>query len=134
MTPLQLAQEEWEQNTTPHAKLHRVGKQTVHEHEFRKYGQAIAWLKWDGDCIEIAKFETLQPSQGNASKLIEFLKNLSNKYKVRIFGHATAYLPDPPIPKGELISQKELEEFYSRHGFKLRKITRDASEVIYPLT
>jgi len=132
MTPLQLAKEEWERNTSPHTKLHPVGRGVIHEHEFRQYGQAIAWLKWDGDCIEIAKFETLQHGQGAATKLIEFLKCLADKYKVGIFGHATAYPPDPPIPEGELFSQEQLEAFYRKHGFKLRKISNDASEIIYP--
>ena len=92
MTPLQLAREEWERNTTQHTKLHPVGRGIIHEHEFRQYGQAMAWLKWDGDCIEIGKFETLHLGQGAASRLIEFLKSLADKYEVQIFGHAMSLI------------------------------------------
>jgi len=132
MTQLQLAQKEWESNSIPNTKLHPIGRGVIHEHEFRRYGQAIAWLKWDGDCIEIAKFETLCPGRGAAAKLVEFLKSLADKYKVTLFGHATAYQPDEPFPQGQLLSQKELEDFYRKHGFRLRKISDEASEILYP--
>jgi S1-C subfamily serine protease len=47
MTPLQLARKEWEDNTTTHPKKHLIGKKTYTQ-EFRKFGEAIAWLEWDG--------------------------------------------------------------------------------------
>jgi hypothetical protein len=132
MNQLQLARIEWESNSTSHAKLHPLGRGVIHKHEFRKYGQAIAWLNWDGNCMEIAKFETLSPGHGAAAKLVEFLKSLADKYGVTLYGHATVYSPDDPIPQGQLLSQKELEDFYRRHGFKLRKISNEASEILYP--
>jgi hypothetical protein len=43
----------------------------------------MSWLKWDEDCIEIAKFKTLQPGQGAAARLIEFLKHRARNTKSR---------------------------------------------------
>ena len=133
MTPLQQARHEWEANTTPHPKKHPLSKfrAEFHTHEFRQFGQAIAWLNWTEDCIEITKFETLQPGGGGPSRLIEFLKTLADKYQVPLWGHARIYEPDPPIPEGHLLTRGQLENFYKKHGFKLRKIDTDTSELSY---
>jgi hypothetical protein len=121
LTPLQRARQEWEQVTTPCTKMHYIGKNPYRD-EFRQYGQAIAWLEWDDEFIQITKIEALQPGRGAATKLIGFLKTLADKYQVRLFGNAVVYRPDPPIPEGNLLSQAELEGWYKKHGFQLRKI------------
>src|SRR5712671_155522 len=120
MTPLQLARQEWEQQTTPCPKIHYIGKKPFTE-DFRQYGQAIAWLGWESEYIEITKIEALQAGQGAAKQLIEFLKILSDKYHIRLFGNAVIYPPDPPVPFGTLLSQEQLEDWYSKLGFRLRK-------------
>jgi hypothetical protein len=131
MTSLQLAQQEWEAKTKPHTKSHPLGRNVVHEHEFRQFGQAIAWLKWDGGRIEIAKFESLQPKQGAGSLLIEFLKTLADKYQIQLWGHSRPYSPDPPVPNGQFLSKEKLENFYMKRGFQLRKIDAETSEICY---
>jgi hypothetical protein len=102
-----------------------------HIHEFRQFGEAIALLQWADDRIEIAKFETLQPNRGAATQLVEFLKTLADKYQVELWGHAKTYLPDPPVPQGQLLDKEQLEDFYSKHGFQLRKIDADTNEIRY---
>lgn len=132
-TPLKQAQQEWEADTMPHPKNHLCGKENREPcvHEFRQFDQAIALLDWAGDCIWITKFETLQPGQGGASRLIRRLKALADKYQVRLCGYAKNYEPDPPVPKGHLLTKEELEAFYEKHGFQRRKIDADTSEVLY---
>jgi len=129
---MQLARREWEARTSRHTKFRPIGGDNTREHPFRRFGQAIAWLKWDAaDRIEIAKFETLQPNQGAAGRLIEFLKSLADKYQLRLWGQARIYLPDPPVPQGRLLNREELENFYRKHGFQLRQIDADTSEMCY---
>jgi hypothetical protein len=124
MTAIEQAQQEWEANTTPHFKKHSISqfRPAFHIHEFRKYGKAIAWLQWDEGRMEIKKIETLGECKGAATKLIEFLKTLADKYNICIFGNAVVYTPDPPIPKVILFSQQQLEDWYKHLGFKLVKI------------
>jgi hypothetical protein len=130
MTPLQQAREEWEQNTVACPKIHYIGK-NPYQHEFRQYGKAIAWLEWDDEFIEIKKIETLQQGQGAATKLVEFLKTLADKYHVRLFGNAVIYPPDPPAPEGHLFTQAQLESWYGKHGFILRKIRNTGITAIW---
>lgn len=124
------AKKEWEANTTPCPKNHPVGKK-IHIHEFRQFDKAIAFLNWEGDCVEITKLETLEPGQGGPSRLICYLKALADKYEVSLWGHARCYEPDLPTPKGHLLAKEELEAFYRKHGFQLRKIDSDTSEIRY---
>jgi len=128
MTPIQQAQHEWEANTTPYPKNHLVlpvvrNNPIVHKDNFRKYGQAIAWLEWDGKYIEMKKFEKLPcAAKGAGTPLIEFLKSLADKYHVRILGNPLRYDPDPPVPCGPLLSQAQLEGWYEKQGFRIHKI------------
>jgi len=133
MTPLQRAQEEWEANTTPHPKKHLLSKfrTAFHIHEFRQFGEAIALLDWAKDCIVITKLETLQPGGCGPSRLIEFLKALADKYQVSLWGNARIYEPDPLVPEGHLLTKDQLENFYKKRGFQLRKIDADTSEISY---
>jgi hypothetical protein len=133
MAPLRQAEKEWETNTTPHPKKHRISEFRMEflTHEFRQLGQAIALLNWAADRIEIIKFETLQPGGGSATRLIEFLKTLADKYEIPLWGHAKKYDPDPPMPKGHLLTKDELEIFYKNRGFELRRIDADTSDMWY---
>jgi len=133
MSPLQQAQHEWEASTTPHPKKHPLSKfrPEFRTHEFRQFGKAIVLLNWAEDRIEITKFETLQPGGGDATRLIEFLKTLADKYQIPLWGHARIYEPDPPFPEGRLLTQEELEAFYKKYGFELREIDSNTSEISY---
>jgi len=141
MTPLQRAREEWEANTTPHPKKHPLSefRPVFHTQEFRQFGQAIAWLEWDGKYIEIKKIEKLPcAGKGAGTPLVEFLKLLAEKYQVRIFGKPIRYDPDPPVPCGPLLTQNQLGNWYEKHGFHLCKILESgipiSVEMWYPDT
>jgi hypothetical protein len=122
VTPLQLAQKEWECETTPHPKQHfyENGKKQKGLHEFRKCCQAIALINWNGDEIEITKLEKLPGAgQGAAIPLVNFLKALADKHHIRLWGQAKTYTPDPPRPEGPFPTQEQLEAWYKRLGFQL---------------
>lgn len=116
MTPLQLAQKEWERKTQPHPKRHPVDKAgRVHIHDFLKYGQAIAFLNFDVEYIERTKLEKLPGvGRGAAIPLVEFLKSIADKYHLDLYGHAKTYTPYPPISKGPVPSQEDLEAWYRK--------------------
>jgi hypothetical protein len=135
MTPIQLAKKEWEENSTPHAKNNFIGKRNYTQ-EFRKYGEAIAWLDFDGEYIVMKKIEKLScEGRGAGTALIEFLKSLADKYQVRLFANIAAYELEPPIVNCPTLSQDQLEAWYSEHGFQLRRIPNSGLSVIwYPDT
>ena len=122
MNPLQLAMKEWEDKTTPQHKERKGGKK-IRIQEFRKYGEAIAWLELDSKHIEIKKIEKLScKGRGAGTALIEFLKSLADKYQVRLFGGVVAYDLEPPISNCPTLSQAQLEDWYQKRGFQLRRI------------
>lgn len=131
MTSLELAWKEWQEHTTPYPKDQIIGRH-VFVDEFRRYGQALAWLKPGPDYILISKIEALQTRRGEAKRLLEFLKSLSDRYKIRLFARALAYIPDPPLPSGPLLSQRQLEDWYGRLGFEIRPINKHVAEIGYP--
>jgi len=133
MTPPQLAIKEWEDKTTPQHKERIVGNKSRIQ-EFRKYGEAIAWLELDGKHIVIKKIEKLSyEGRGAGTALIEFLKSLADKYQVRLFGSVAAYDLEPPIPNCPTLSQSQLEAWYQKLGFKLSRIPNsDISLIWYP--
>jgi hypothetical protein len=119
MTHLHLAEEEWTAITQPAPKTHHRSRKPV-THPFRRFGQALAWVEFDAEQIEIKKLEmTVHPAKGAATLLLEALKAIATKHELRITGAAIAYLPDPPVPPGPFLSQKELEDWYRRRGFQL---------------
>jgi len=67
MTPLELTRKEWENITVSAPKTHFRFRKPI-THEFRKYGQALAWLDFDGGYIEIVKLETLEAGRGGANQ------------------------------------------------------------------
>ncbi|MGA3283973.1 MAG: hypothetical protein ABSD57_05910 [Verrucomicrobiota bacterium] len=123
MTPIQLAEKEWEANTTPHPKMHRISefRMEFRKHEFRQYGEAIALLNWPQDCLEIAKLERLPGvGRGATTPLVIFLKSLADKYHIRLSCLVKPYKPDLPWPDDERIpTQEELETWYKKRGFQL---------------
>jgi hypothetical protein len=123
MIPLQQAQQEWEVETTSHPKDHfyENGKKQEGTDQFRKRGQAIALINWDGEYIEIKKLEKLPGGgRGAAIPLVNFLKALADKYHIRLSGQAKPYTPDPPLPDDPIITEQEkLEDWYKKHGFQI---------------
>jgi hypothetical protein len=122
ITPLQKAQQEWVLNTTPHCKDHfyENGKWAWTD-QFRKRDQAIALINWDCDDIEITKLEKLPGAgRGAANPLVNVLKELADKYHIRISCQVRPYTPDNPLPDEPLITEQEkLEAWYEKRGFQL---------------
>ena len=133
MTLLQQAKQEWEVATKPYCKKHPISKfrPAFHIHEFRQYGKALAMLNWTGQYIEITKLETIEAGKGEATRLITFLKSISDKYQIPLCGHARKYDPDSPIPSGHLLTKEQLESFYVKQGFKLRTLDDNTSDMLY---
>jgi hypothetical protein len=136
MSPIQRARQKWEKETTEFPKMHLVrpvvqNNLIYFKQDFRRFGNAIAWLQWNEDCVEIKKFETLHPHGGGPTRLIDFLKALANEFQVPLWGHARVYELDTAFSKEHLLKQAQLEAFYKDHGFQLRKIDADTSEISY---
>lgn len=66
--------------------------------DFRRFDNAIAWLQWNEDCIEIKKLETLLPHGGGPTRLIKFLKTLADEFLVPLWGHARLYELEMGLP------------------------------------
>jgi hypothetical protein len=116
------ARKEWEDNTESAPKTVTRGKykKRTDVHPFRRFGEALAWLDWNDDIIEIKKLETLNPENGGPTKLLKFLQSIADKHGLQIFAGINAYLPDRPAPEGKLPTQKELEKWYGRRGFQIK--------------
>lgn len=126
----ELARAEWEASTESRPRVQRQGKRELID-EFRQYGNALAVLKW-GDFCTISKIESLRPGTGAATRLIEFIKSLAQKYQITLFGNATAYLPDNATTLDNFLTQDLLEGWYKRHGFQLHRNSLDGVEIWYP--
>jgi hypothetical protein len=121
MTPVQQAKKDWDENTSPHPKMHCVSQlHGMHRTEdFQQFGQAIALINWAEGCIVLAKLEKLPGAgRGAAIPLINFLKSLADKYHLCIQAHVKPYAPDPPWSERKP-TLEELKEWYPRRGFKL---------------
>lgn len=99
--------------------------------DFRRFKNAIAWLQWNEDCIEIKKLETLHPHGGGPTRLIKFLIALADEFRIPLWGHAKLYELDTAFSKEDLLTQEQLEAFYKKRGFELRKIDDNTSEIKY---
>jgi len=120
---LDQARKEWEDNTESAPKKVTQGtykKWTVVQ-PFRRFGEALAWLDWNDDIIEIKKLETLNPGIGGPTKLLKFLQSIADKHGLRISAWIVAYSPDQPALEGKLRTQKGLEEWYRRRGFQIER-------------
>jgi len=117
------ARKDWEDNTASAPKTVERGeyKKWTEDHDFRRFGEALAWLDWNDGIIEIKKLETLNPGNGGPSRLLKFLQSIADKYGLRISAWIVAYSPDPPIPEGKLLTQQELENWYARRGFQIKR-------------
>jgi len=122
MTPLKQAQQEWVVNTTPHYKdhFHKNGKWAWTD-EFRKRDRAIALINWECGDIEINKLEKLPGAdKGAADSIVKLLKELADKYHIRISCRVKPYPPDPPWSDSERVpSLQKLKTWYENRGFRL---------------
>ena len=133
MTASEQAQKEWEDETVPATKTVERGvyKKWTETHEFRRFGEALAWLLWNPDVIVIRKLETLNCGKGGPARLLKFLQTIADKHGLRISAGILAYPPDQPAPKCKFLSQQELEAWYARRGFQIVR-TKCGIEAWYP--
>ena len=130
MSSILSAKAAWEQATLPFP----ISNQTcgeIMEEPFRQYGDAIAWLEWDDGCT-IYKLETLKPKTGAASALLAFLKELAQTHNFVLRGNPVAYVPTSDLPAGDLLSQVELERWFYKHAFAVRKSSDGVPVISYP--
>jgi hypothetical protein len=125
------ASEEWDDATTPFPKSEwRRGKEFIDP--FRKYGNAIAWIEWNGMCT-IIKIESLVQKQRAGTALLTKLKEICDKHELRMFGNATAYQPSDCRDLSAVLTQSELVGWYQRNGFVVSyQEASDVTEIWYP--
>jgi hypothetical protein len=131
MSSLFAAQMEWEAVTTPLQLPHQQSYGRIVEEPFRKYGDAIAWLDWQDNCI-IMKIETLKPRTGAATSLLCFLKTLATKHGISVSGQPIVYPPTLVSAAASPLSQKELEAWYSKNGFCVGTSSNGVPYLWYP--
>jgi hypothetical protein len=85
------AESEWNRITTSYPRKEIRRRKEVTD-PFRKYGNAMAWVEWNCVCT-IVKIEALHVRTGAAQRLLANLKEICDKYGIRIFGNATPYEP-----------------------------------------
>jgi uncharacterized protein YggL (DUF469 family) len=135
VTASEQVQKEWEGSTVPATKTveRRQYKKWTETHEFRRFGEALAWLFWNPDFIAIRKLQTLNCGNGGPARLLKYLQTIADKHGLRIFARISAYLPDQPAPKCKFLNQQELEAWYARRGFKIVP-TKCGTDGWYPTT
>ena len=130
MTTLAPAQTDWEAATIPYPLSHRQSYGEIVEEPFRRYGDAIAWIDWQDDCV-ITKIETLKPRSGAASLLLSFLQTLARKHGFCIFGNPVVYEPTCKLAAASPLSQQELEVWYAKQGFSVGRSSNGVPYVRY---
>lgn len=98
---------------------------------FRRFGDSIAWLDWCEWCV-IKKIETLKPMTGATTRLLELLKSIANRHRIRITGNPTTYEPSCPLATPYRLTQTQLELWYQKRGFLVRKGTHNFLHLWYP--
>jgi hypothetical protein len=131
MKPLLAAQAEWEAASIPYPLPNKLSYGPVVEEPFRRYGDAIVWLEWGDDCI-IKKIETLKPRTGATTSLLSFLKALAMKHGIRISGNPVIYEPTGGRAAVCPLSQEELNAWYLKRGFVVRRSKNGVTELWYP--
>jgi hypothetical protein len=124
------ARSESDANTTAFPR-ERHSRMMVFVDQVRKYGDAKAVLEWSDRCA-ISKIETLSPGVGAASRLLGYLKLLSGRYRIALFGNATAYVTNSFAFADQLLAQQRLEQWYRNHCFILHKNKLGMVELWYP--
>jgi hypothetical protein len=79
----------------------------------------LAWLSWKSTLIEILGLESMRTERGGATELLLFIQHLADSHGLGIYTGIKAYPSISPLPGGKLVEQGELEEWYSRRGFKM---------------
>lgn len=81
---------------------------------YRVLGSTRAALETESDYLVLCRIETppAERGRGDASRVIELLKSICERYNVTLLGQATAY-------DGEGMSQQSLLAWYERHGFEI---------------
>jgi hypothetical protein len=136
MDSLSAARTEWEATTTPYPLPHKQSYGEVFVEPFRKFGHAIAWLEWvkynAGVVCEIKKLETLKRKTGAATSLLCFLKMISAKHSLHIYGNPTVYPSTCPLAAESPMTQEALDAWYVKRGFLVGKNQNGVPYLWYP--
>ena len=131
MSSLSAAIAEWEAASTPYPLPHTRSDGATVEEPFRRFGDAIAWLTWPGWCV-ITKIETLRPKSGAATSLLRFLKAISTKHGIRLYGNPIVYKPTCLQATAAPLSQEELNAWYAKNGFLVGRNSQGIPQLWYP--
>jgi hypothetical protein len=128
--PMAMAKGAWESATEPY-QLSRSSRRGPVQEPFRRYGDSIAWVDLSDWCI-IKKLETLKPKSGASTQLLSFLKSIADEFGVLITGNAICYEPTCELAAKSPLSQEQLEEWYAKQGFVVRKDAQGCPHIWYP--
>jgi len=67
------------------------------------------------------KIETLKPRTGASTHLLSFLKSIADKFSIHITGNPICYEPTYQAVAAAPLSQDQLEKWYTKQGFEVRK-------------
>jgi len=86
------AEQEWLSRTVESDRPN-LGNRGEQQLGLRQFGNADAWLEWNGDEVTLLKLEA-RGSGGSAIPLLELLKDLADRRGLRLIGNVTAYCTD----------------------------------------
>jgi GNAT superfamily N-acetyltransferase len=80
---------------------------------YRRYGHTQAALETESGFLVLCRIETPPEyrGQGSASRLIDLLKDICDRYNLTLLGQASAY-------DSSGLEQEALLQWYERHGFE----------------
>jgi hypothetical protein len=86
----------------------------------------------EGNVCEIKKLEIMKRKSGAATSLLYFLKAISAKHSIHIYGNPTPYPPTCPLAAASPMSEEELNGWYSKRGFLIGRSKNGVPYLWYP--
>ena len=80
----------------------------------------------------IKKLESLKPSRGAATHLLTMLKDIALRFDIFITGNPVIYPATSGLPADLQLTQERLEQWYLKHGFKLRVDSMGFPHIWFP--
>ncbi len=121
------AKDEWEKESSPNpSKVWLPTFRKYGEDEpFRKRGESFAVVEARndalGDRLMIVRLHSVPRGQGSGTSLLDFLKRLADRYRIRIELTAEPYYPTEPQQAKSLMDEKheraQLIAWYQKRGF-----------------
>lgn len=104
-----------------------LSSDTPSELDYRLYGSVRAVLESESSYLVLVRIETPPDTrgQGQASELLEWLKQICDQYGVTLLGQAH-------VDDASGLNQAELLAWYARHGFQADDTHQGRPLVWYP--